>query len=487
MTRPVLVVDDDESFLELLEFELADQDVELQRTRSAAEAREALHRRRFAAALLDLGLPDANGEELLASLRQQHPQMPCVVLTARDDVEQVVRCIQHGAVDYLTKPFDRMRLLTSLNNAITQGALRVRVGELRHAGALGSGFARFLGESRAVHEARALLRRAAASDVTLLLLGESGTGKEVAARAVHEESRRAAGPFVAVNCGALPDGVIESELFGHEKGAFTGAVAARRGCFESAEGGTIFLDEIGELRPDLQVRLLRVLQEREIQRVGAEHRTAVDVRVIAATHRRLREALDADPPGFRDDLYYRLAVFPVELPPLRERDDDVLVLAQSFLQRFAARHRKAVERMSSGFLAAIARHDWPGNVRELENVIERAVILEDDEQLDVHDLPVELRPVGVDRCQAPTVHASWDADDGRGRVGSGVVATRACSTPLLESASDDLPVRPFDEEERRIVLNALRAADWNIKAAADLLGLGRATIYRKIERYGLSR
>jgi two-component system response regulator FlrC len=322
----------------------------------------------------------------------------------------------------------------------------------------GEGFDAILGDAPATRKAVDLLRRAVGTEVTVLLEGESGTGKEIAARAVHAEGARRTGPFVAVNCGAIPEGLIESELFGHEKGAFTGAVAARRGRFEEADGGTIFLDEVGEVRPDLQVRLLRVLQDRAVQRVGGTGTRPVDVRVVAATNRDLLSAIASG--GFREDLYYRLAVFPVRLPPLREREGDVDRLADAFLARFASGHGRPARGFSPEARKALRLYAWPGNVRELENVVERAVLMEDGDAVSLGSLPdavVETLAADAARTAA---------------AGSGAAGARP----------DE--IRPLDEEERRLVRRALDATGGNVQDAARRLGISRATIYRKLERWG---
>jgi two-component system response regulator HydG len=371
--------------------------------------------------------------------------------------------MQYGAVDYLPKSADRTRLMTSIRNAMRQAELTARVASLTSELREGEGFSAILGGSPAIRRTVNLLRRAAQSDVTVLVEGESGTGKELAARAVHAESERRSGPFVAINCGAIPEGLIESELFGHEKGSFTGAVAARQGCFERADSGTIFLDEIGELRADLQVRLLRVLQDGCVQRVGSSTVRKVDMRVVAATNRDLRSEVKAG--RFREDLYFRLAVFPIVLPPLRERIGDVEILAQAFLEKFAVRHKKSIRGFATEALRVLAACPWPGNVRELENVVERAVILEDGAEVSLGSIP-------------PEVYAA---------VGGAVTHSNGNNTPgsPYGAASPPAPVIPFSEEERRIILHALRVANWNVQEAAAMLELGRATVYRKIERYGL--
>jgi len=485
VTPTVLIIDDDPDIQGLVQLALQEDGAVVTSVYTAAQALEELDREMFSAVVLDLGLPDMPGGELLAKIRELHPDVPVVVLSGERDLDGVVRCIQRGAVDYISKPFDPLRLQTSVRNAAEQGSLRVRVEALTTDQTARDGFRTLLGSSRAMQQAIELLARSATRDVTVLLTGESGTGKEVAARAVHSESSRASGPFIAINCGAIPEGIIESELFGHERGAFTGADAARRGVFEEADGGTLFLDEIGELRADLQVRLLRVLQERQVQRVGASTTRDVDVRIVAATNRDLPERVANGP--FRADLYYRLAVFPVELPPLRERGEDVLVLARAFLRRLGAEQGRQLESWTRAASSALLAHSWPGNVRELQNVMERAVILEDSSNLTLASLPLHIRKLATDT-----------SDDHVGLPVSSVDCAGAA-----DESDRALPVEPvdigrraptspeeieaFDVQEQRIFEEALTACSWNIHDASRRLGVGRATVYRKIEKYGLDR
>jgi DNA-binding NtrC family response regulator len=460
----ILVVDDDENLRKLVELNLRSEGFDVVMAATGGEATAACGGNLPAAVVLDLLLPDKSGKDVLAELHERYPSLPIIILTALRDVTDAVDCMRLGATDYLQKPFDQTRLVTSVRNAATQGVLRTQVEKLATELRRREGFATIIGASAAIRSAVHLLGRAATSDVTVLLEGESGTGKEVAARAIHAESIRADGPFVAVNCGAIPEGLIESELFGHEKGAFTGAVSARRGSFEQADKGTIFLDEIGELRPDLQVRLLRVLQERAVQPVGGGTARQIDVRVIAATNRDLRDEVTAG--RFREDLYYRLAVFPVHLPALRERETDIFLLASFFVERYAKRNRKGIDGFSPDAQLALERYRWPGNVRELENVIERAIILEDEPRIRLTSLPPEV-------AAALSTNGAF-GESIRGN-GGGIVE------PGRES------IVPLEEEERRIIRRALELTNWNIQEASRRLQIGRATIYRKIERYGLMR
>jgi DNA-binding NtrC family response regulator len=459
VNETVLLVDDDEKLLRLMQHELLEAGLTTRAVTTGADALAAVSEHDPAAIVLDLNLPDMSGKELLERLRRGWSHVPVVVLTAEGAIPEVVDCVRLGAADYVHKPFDRSRLVTSIKNALERGQLEARVRSLTRELRRGEGFAAIIGESPTLRRAVDLLRRASESDVTLLLLGESGTGKEVAARAVHAESVRCGGPFVAINCGAIPEGLIESELFGHERGAFTGAVAARPGCFEQAAGGTLVLDEVGELRADLQVRLLRVLQERQVQRVGGTRPRPIDVRVVAATNRDLQAMVSAR--TFREDLYYRLAVFPVHLPPLRERLGDVLLLAHAFIRQLAQRHGRPVRRLAPAARAALEAYGWPGNVRELENVLERAVILEDGPEIGLASLPEVI--VGV--AAAAGLDEPPPAPPGRGSVAQ--------------------EVGTLGEAERRAIEVVLRDTHWNVKAAARRLGIGRATIYRKIVRHGI--
>ncbi len=457
MNRKVLLVDDDPEILLLVERILTEAGIESYVASNGEEALERLREELPSAIVLDLILPDTSGQVLLERFHQEHPSLPIVILTSQGDVDDVVGCMRLGAVDFVQKPFARTRLLTAVTNAHTQGMLKARVEQLAQELRQDQGFDRILGGSKAIRACVAMLRRAAGSDITVLLQGESGTGKEVAARAIHAESLRRTGPFVTVNCGAIPENLIESELFGHEKGAFTGATSSRVGRFEQAEGGTIFLDEVGELRLDLQVRLLRVLQERQVQRVGSSLQRPVNIRVLGATNRNLKAEVEKR--SFRKDLYYRLAVFPVELPPLRKRTGDILLLALSFLERFSRRHGRELRELTPAARDALQAYGWPGNVRELENVIERATLLEDGSELSLGSLPDEVVCADESDLVPPA-------------TGAGLPAERE-------------GILPLEVEERRLIVRALELTGWNVQETAQRLRIGRATIYRKIERYRL--
>jgi DNA-binding NtrC family response regulator len=465
MSSRILVVDDDAALVRLVEFELGKAGYETASCGTAARGLELVEEDPPACVLLDISLPDGSGKDVLEKLAKTRPEVPIVMLTARTDVAEVVQCMRLGAADYVQKPHDPMRLLTSVTNACQRGALKSRVTSIARELKATSGLACIIGESPAIGRAKELIGRAAQSDVTVLLTGESGTGKEVAARAVHAEGARAEMPFIAVNCGAIPENLIESELFGHEKGAYTGAVRSRIGLFEQADKGTLFLDEVGELRLDLQVKLLRALQERVIERIGGGRPRKIDVRVVAATNRDLKA--DQARGAFREDLYYRLAVFPIKLPPLRDRQGDVVLLAKAFLGRFSRRHgRSTPPELTAEATQALAAYAWPGNVRELENVIERALVLEEGQRITLGSLPEE-------------VLAKYDP-------GRATHAPAPAAPPgTAPTAGDDAVIRPLEDEERRLIRRALEITAWNVTEAAERLQIGRATIYRKIERYGL--
>lgn len=454
----VLVVDDDASLCRLVEFQLEQAGIPCKTCTTGKEALDSLEENLPTAVVLDLMLPDASGHDLLERFRAKNPDLSIVVVTGSDQISTAVDCMKAGATDFLQKPFDHPRLLASVRNAHERGLLSRRLREAKPNSGLGS----IVGDSTPMRTAKELLSKAAGSDVTVLIEGPSGTGKELFARAAHDESHRALGPFIAVNCGAIPESLIESELFGYEKGAFSGADKNRVGLFEQADGGTLFLDEIGELGLDLQVRLLRVLTERQIRPVGSDRERKVDVRVVAATNRNLHEEAAAG--HFRGDLYYRLSVFPIALPSLAERNGDRLLLAQFFLERANQRYGKSLS-FDGPALERIDAFNWPGNVRQLENAIERAVVLCGGTQITAEHLPevvIQGSPFHVDAPAAPM-------------------------RPVIDVSQSAEDIAPFAEEFKRILDRALRLTGWNVQEAARRLGIGRATLYRKIQEFDLKR
>lgn len=400
--------------------------------------------------LLDLGMPEMDGRTALPKILTLRPGLPVIVLTASDHVKDAVEVMRLGAADFLTKPAEPERLRVSLENALNLSRLKEDVARLERAGENRAGFADMIGHDSALMTVPVkLARKAANSDITTLITGETGTGKEVLARAIHGEGMRAGKPFVAVNCGAIPRELVESTLFGHKKGAFTGAVDDAPGKFREADGGTLFLDEVGELSADAQVKLLRALQQREVEPVGAAKSMPVNVRVIAATHRSLaHEVKNGD---FREDLYYRLNVFPIHLPPLRERRDDIPLLAVYFLTHYAALEKKGMLTLSTEAKAWMKRHDWPGNVRELENRIYRAVLM------------CEGNDIRMEAFDEPSL----------------ALAQETAAAPLPFHHADG-SLLTLAEVEQAAFAAALAHTGGNVTRAAAALGIGKSTLYRRL-------
>ncbi len=452
----VLVVDDKENMRKLLAKILADGWL-VEEAEDGARALSLVATRPYDVVVTDIRMPGADGFELLAAVKARAPDTEVVMMTGYATVPDAVRAMKLGAFDYLEKPFDPDAAL----GVVTRAAEHKRLADAARADeAIGevSSFHNLVGRSPPMREVFGLLEKAAALDITVLLLGETGTGKELAARAIHYHSARRERRFVPVNCGALPAELVESELFGHARGAFTGAASAKPGLFEEARGGTLFLDEVGELPLPAQVKLNRALQEREIRRVGETQPIKVDVRVIAATHRDLREEVKAG--RFREDLFYRLHVFPVTLPPLRERPEDVPLLAAHFLDK----HARALRRTLAGFepeaLRRLAGHGWPGNVRELENAVERAVAVVTGERVRVADLPPDVQ------AASPAAAA---ADPGA-----------IARLPYREAVAE-----ARDRTSRDYLVALLAEFGGNVTRAAERAGMERESLHRLLRRYGI--
>ncbi len=403
--------------------------------------------------LIDLGLPDANGLELLERIRKDQPGLPAIVVTGSDAVEDVVAAMRLGASDYVTKPPDARRLAVSLRNALTLGRQQQEIARLRTQVREGSSLESLVGGSPPMEALRALVRKAAPSDTTVLITGENGTGKELVARALHFTGPRSGRPFVDVNCAALTETLLESELFGHEQGAFTGAAGRRKGKFEQAHGGTLFLDEIGDMPLSTQAKILRVLQERAFQRVGGEEKIEVDVRVLCATNRNLEEAVAAG--TFRKDLFYRVNTLVLETPPLRARAQDISELARHFLDQAAAREKKRVERLSPAALEALARHSWPGNVRELQHAMERAVLVCEGDEI----LPEQLPPAVL----------------------------RATPASLPTDVPTGSLVQAVERLELAMIQDALEKNGWVKARAARALGLTERILSYKMDNLGIKK
>jgi DNA-binding NtrC family response regulator len=453
----ILVIDDVEAVRRSLQEILQAQGFEVETAADGETGLRRLEAQAYDLVLTDLALPGAGGMEILEFLVRHRPQCPCIIITGFGTIKNSVEAMRLGAYDYLTKPVDSQELRLLVARALDHHRLRLENLRLKQELERRFGFDNIIGTSDAILQVFALIRKVADTDSTVLILGESGTGKELIARAIHYNSRRRQGPLIPVNCAAIPEDLLESELFGHERGAFTNAVRTRLGRFEQANGGTIFLDEIAEMSPGLQVKILRVLQDRSFERIGGVKTIRTDIRVIAATHQDL-EALVRQG-RFREDLYYRLNVIPIRVPPLRERVSDIPLLAQHFLEEFSRRKPPTrLKRLSAAALDSLSRYSWPGNVRELENLMERLVILTETEVLGPDQLPERFRP------------AATASRPGPGELPAGGVNFTAM-------------VQQF---ERHLILQALQKSNWVKSQAAHLLHLNRTTLLEKMKRQNIS-
>jgi len=449
----VLLVEDKAELREMLVIALGRMGYQVTAAANLADALAALRRQPYSAVLTDLKLPAGSGMEVMRAALEADPAVPVIIMTAYGSIAEAVAAMREGAYDFIQKPIDLEHLRHLLARALERQQLLRENLVLKEEYARRLGFPRIVGEDPALQEAARAMQRIAATETTVLLLGESGTGKELFARAIHQLSGRAGKPFVALNCAAIPETLVENELFGHERGAFTGADSRRAGKFELAHGGTIFLDEIGELPAAVQSKLLRVLEEHVVERLGGSAPFRADVRVIAATNRDLESAAEAG--KFRRDLYYRLAAFPIRIPPLRERGGDVERIAEHLLERFRRELRKPGLRLAPDALAALRAHSWPGNVRELANVLERAAILNEGE-LHAADLGLAANVRG----------------GGAGEV-------------TLEGSLPEVAARAVESVERAKIEATLRECKWNRSAAAQRLGISYKTLLNKIHAYGL--
>jgi two-component system response regulator AtoC len=457
--RPrVLVVDDKENMVKLFAKILA-EGYEVETAEDGARALGLVATREYDVVVTDIRMPGADGFELLAAVKARSPATEVVLMTGYATVPDAVRAMKTGAFDYLEKPFDPDAALATVAHA-AEHKRAADAARLAAPPGEEDAFHNLVGRSPRMREVYRLLDKAAKVDATVLVLGETGTGKELAARAIHYHSARRERRFVPVNCGALPADLVESELFGHARGAFTGAASAKRGLIEEANGGTVFLDEVGELPLPVQVKLNRVLQEREIRRVGDNTAVQVDVRVVAATHRDLREEVRAG--RFREDLFYRLNVFPIVLPPLRERPEDVPLLAAHFLEKHARALRRTLRGFSPEVLRRLAAHAWPGNVRELENTVERAVAVAGGDTLVVEDLPPEI--------------ALGAGPPGSPGVAAGVLAALPYKDAVAEAR---------ERTSREYLVAIMKEFGGNVTRAAERAGMERESLHRLLRRYGL--
>jgi len=452
----ILLVEDKQSLRRVLSLTLENAGYTVTECADARSAVSEISTTRHRLVLTDLRMPNGSGLDVLRATQAADPDVPVILMTAFGSIDEAVQAMKDGAHDFLQKPVDSNHLLLLVERALQQSGLRTENILLREEWARRYGFPRILGESEVMKRAVGETQRVAQTDATVLLLGESGTGKELFARAVHHLSNRRDKPFVAINCAAIPETLIENEFFGHEKGAFTGASDRRQGKFELASGGTVFLDEIGELPLAVQGKLLRAIEEKVVDRIGGRAPVAVDVRVVAATNKDLKAAVDNG--EFRGDLFFRLAVFPLEIPPLRERGEDVVLIANHFASQIGKDLRKREAKLSDESLAVLRRHPWPGNVRELENAIERACILSDTMVLQPKDLgfgiPDEVSSLAPDQLD-------------------------------LSGTLSDVAHRALSVVERRKILSVLESHDGNKNKSAEDLGISYKTLLNKMKDYGI--
>jgi len=452
----ILVVDDESNYLTVMEALLGEAGYEVLTAPSAIEAVKIAAASDLDLVLTDMKMPKMSGIELLDQLQRLYPDLPVIIMTAFGTVEKAVTAMKKGAFDYILKPFKNDEILVTIAKALEHRHLILANRLLNQELEKKYGFPNIVGESRVMEDILALVKRVAQSRATVLITGESGTGKELIARAIHQVSARAAKSFISVNCGALTETLLESELFGHERGAFTHAVAMRKGRFELADTGTLFMDEVAEMSQGLQVKLLRVLQEMEFERVGGARTIKVDVRVVAASNRDLKEEVEAG--RFREDLFYRLNVVHLHLPPLRQRQEDIPLLAAHFIKKYVKENLRDKTRITPEALKVLIHYAWPGNVRELENVMERAVILCSNNVISPQDLPAELAPAPAE--------SRLDVD-----------RFIPLNTPLPEA---------LDAIEEQMIRRALEKSGQVQVRAAELLGITKSLLQYKLKKYHLT-
>ena len=458
---PVLIVEDKDSLRTMLRHALEAHGHTVLEAIDEPEAVQQLQRARPVVVLTDLKLPVGDGFGVLRAAKEIDPELQVVVMTAYGSIQDAVTAMKEGAMDFLAKPIDPDHLLLMVERAMAQRRMLTEYVLLKEELAERRGAPKIIGEDSKLRQVSQQLHRAAETDATVLLEGESGTGKELFARTLHALSSRNDGPFVAINCAAIPDTLLETELFGYEKGAFTGAAARKPGRFELAHRGTLFLDEIGDLPLALQAKILRALEEKQFERVGGTQSLHVDVRVVAATNRNLKQRVAER--QFREDLYFRLSVFPIQIPPLRERVDDVLILARHFVEKYCRDLNKTALTLAPGAIDELRAYQWPGNVRELQNCIERAVILTEGDAIHARHLNLSFRQP----TQAAPATSPWDQID-------------------LSGSMADALRRITEEVERRKIMQALQTANGNKTHVADMLHIGYKVLLQKMKAYGIA-
>lgn len=451
MADHIMVVDDEESMCKFMQIMLTKEGYAVEAEPSSRKALEKIKSGKYDLVIADLMMPEMSGLELLAQVKAACPRTQFMVMTAFASVDTAIEALKNGAVDYITKPFKIDEIKIAIRKFLEKKQLQQENVSLKQHIIKEASFDSYLGRNPQVIKMKEMATKVAQTDSTILIRGESGTGKDLIAHAIHNHSRRLGGPFVALNCAALPETLLESELFGHTRGAFTGAVKDKEGLFTAADGGTLFLDEIGETSAAIQVKLLRALEDKMITPIGATTPVAADVRLLAATNSDLEELVKSN--RFRLDLYYRLNVITVFLPPLRDRLDDLPELAEQFLQKACSRFKLPAKKLSPAALKLLCRYRWPGNVRELQNILERATLLSKGSTLEAVDFPEKL-------CQAPDIAPIDDAPP---------------SSPTLESI------------EKAYIYWVLNQTDWNKSKTAEILGIDNSTLYRKINKYNFAR
>lgn len=474
MQARILVADDEESMRFLLREVMTREGYEVETAANGLEALAKAREHDFDLAILDVKMPQMDGLQALREIRQVRPQLTVLMMTAFGGTQNAIEAIKQGAYDFFTKPFELDEMRVVVRRALEKQSLVRQITNLEQRLTDRISFDRIIGQSDAMRQMFAMLEKVITNDVTVLITGESGTGKELVAQAIHYHSERKSKAFVSVNCAAIPETLLESELFGHERGSFTGAIATKIGRFEAASGGSIFLDEIGEMPLSLQSKLLRVLQEREIMRVGGTKSIKVDIRIITATNRHLEECVDAK--TFREDLFFRLNVLPIRLPPLRKRVADIPVLAHYFLKTYNPRLGKTIIGFTPETMYALENYPWPGNVRELENVIQRAMILAGANMIALEDLPPNVSSgesavvMPTDRYPSTASHHHEEA----------LPAIEDFSTPLQTKLE-----QIQEEVERKIINAALQKCNFHRQDTADLLGISRKSLHNKMVKYQL--
>ncbi|MEW5800849.1 MAG: sigma-54 dependent transcriptional regulator [bacterium] len=453
--KKILIVDDEPNFLTLLGRTLKDEGYQVTTAATSYEAISLAENTVFDTLITDLAMPEVNGIELMERFRKLYPNLPIIIITGVGTVERAVEAMKKGAYDFITKPFELDKIRTTVKRALEYGELHLELHHLRKEVQNKYDFSNIIAKSKCMQNIFKLIDQVADSMANVLIQGECGTGKELIARAIHYRSIRRDKPFLAIDCSAIPESLLESELFGHTKGSFTGAVNARRGLFEEASEGTIFLDEVGDISIATQCRLLRVIQEKEVRPIGSNQASKIDVRIVTATNKDLRDLIKKQ--TFREDLYFRVAIIPIYLPPLRERKEDIPLLTAHFIEKYSRLNQKKAKGISREALLALTQYDWPGNVRELENTIERALLISGDGQIDLPHLFMDN--IMIDD------YPSGDTDQ--------------------TNDEQNTLTKAIEKAEKDFIIQVLNTVNFNRTHAAKILGISRRTLYDKIEKYNL--